>query len=130
MTGALSVQRIDGHPIWGDCVFLEARTDDAEAVREAYAQQAPEWPPLHFAVSRATAEALDPWYRLGFAQMHAYAARPSGGEPFAVEAVALRRGGPDDLETALRIDRLIYEAQAESPSYSSFALDEDETRQT
>jgi ribosomal protein S18 acetylase RimI-like enzyme len=130
MTDALSVHRIDGHPIWGDCVFLKAQTDDAEAVREAYAQQAPGWPPLHFAVSPAAAEALDPWYRLGFAQMHAYAARPSGAEPFELEGVTLRRGGVDDLETALRIDRLIYDAQAEPPSYSSHVPDEDEQRQT
>jgi ribosomal protein S18 acetylase RimI-like enzyme len=129
MPDVLKIDRFPEHPIWGDCVFLEAQTDDAEAVRGAYAEQSPGWPPLHFAVSRPSPEQLDPWYRLGFAQMHAYGARASGGEQFEAPGVTLRRGGPDDLETALRIDLLIEEAQREPPSYSSFAQDEREHRE-
>jgi ribosomal protein S18 acetylase RimI-like enzyme len=128
MPETLKVQRFDEHPVWGDCVFIEALEDDAEAVRDAYTDAAPSWPPLHFAVAQP--DRLDPWYRLGFAQMHAYGMRASGGEPFEVPGVSLRRGGTDDLETAMRIDNLIYEAQAAPPSYSSFQLDRDEHRQT
>ena len=124
------MDRIDDHAVFGPCVFLTALVDDAEAVRGAYAEQAPGWPPLHFAISKPAPEALDPWYRLGFAQMHAYGATASGGEPVDVPGVTLRVGGPDDLEDAIRIDRLIYEAQAEPPSYSSYELHEDEHRQT
>ena len=122
--------QMDEHPVFGACVFVEALVDDPETVRGAYAEQAPGWPPLHFAISKPTAEALDPWYRLGFAQMHAYGAQPSGGEQIEVPGVTLRVGGADDLETAIRIDSLIYEAQAASPSYSSYELDEAEHRQT
>ncbi len=129
MPETLKIDRFDAHPVWGACVFLEALTDDAETIRSAYAEGAPAWPPLHFAVARADDAALDPWYRLGFAQMHAYAVRPAGGETVEVAGVQLRRGGPDDLETALEIDRLIYRAQAEPPSYSSYALDDGEHRE-
>lgn len=118
----ITAERLD-HAIWGPCVFLEGK-GDPEEIREAYAREAPGWPPLHFAVVRAEPEALDPWYRLGFAQMHAYGVRESGAEPVAAPGVDIRDGGPDDLETALRIDREIYAAQAASPSFSSFVLDE------
>jgi len=130
MPDALKIDRYPEHPIWGDCVFLEAQTDDAEAVRSAYAEGAPTWPPLHFAVSGPAPEQLDPWYRLGFAQMHAYGMRASSHERFAAPGVALRPGGPNDLETAVRMDRLIERAQAEPPSYSSYAQDEQEHRKT
>jgi ribosomal protein S18 acetylase RimI-like enzyme len=108
---------------WGPHVFLEGH-GAAEEVREAYARESAAWPPLHFAIAEATAEALDPWYRLGFAQMHAYATRESGGEGVPADGVTIRRGGLDDLETAMRIDRLIHDAQAAPPSYSSVAFEE------
>jgi ribosomal protein S18 acetylase RimI-like enzyme len=128
MADILKIDRFREHPIWGDCVFLEAQTDDAEAIRGAYAESSADWPPLHFAVSGPAPEQLDPWYRLGFAQMHAYGCRTSGGEPFDAPAVTLRTGGPDDLETAIRIDRLIEEAQAAPPSYSSYREDPERHR--
>jgi ribosomal protein S18 acetylase RimI-like enzyme len=130
MPDVLKIERFPEHPIWGDCVFLEAQTDDAEAVRTAYAEGSPAWPLLHFAVSGPSAHELDPWYRLGFAQMHAYGARPSGGDVFDVPGVALRPGGPADLETAIRLDLLIEQAQRETPSYSSFTHDMREHRAT
>ena len=130
MPDVLKIERFPEHPIWGDCVFLEAQTDDAEAVRTAYTELSPGWPPLHFAVSGVSAEELDPWYRLGFAQMHAYGVRPSGGDAFEATGVVLRRGGPADLETAIRLDLLIEAAQSDAPSYSSFAQDEREHRAT
>lgn len=123
MADILSVTRMDDHPLWGACVFVEPRSGDPEAVRDAYTEESPAWPPLHFAVVPARPEALDPWYRLGFAQMHVYGVRASGGEPLDVEGVTLRPGGPADLETAIRIDELIAAEQAASPSYSSFAHD-------
>jgi len=130
MPETLKIDRFDAHPVWGACVFLEAQADDAEAVRSAYAEGAGDWPPLHFAVARATPGALDPWYRLGFAQMHAYAARAATAEPFDIAGVELRRGGPHDLDTAVAIDGLIYEAQAAPPSYSSFEPDPEDVRRT
>src|SRR5882724_11309645 len=108
---------------WGAHVFLEG-VGEAEEIRTAYALESGDWPPLHFAIAEATAEALDPWYRLGFEQMHAYAVRESGGERAPAPGVQIRRGGAGDLETAMRIDRLIPEAQVGSPSYSSVAFEE------
>jgi predicted N-acetyltransferase YhbS len=125
----LKVLRVDDHQVFGACVFVEPLVDEAETIRSAYAQEAPGWPPLHFAIAKPTPEALDPWYRLGFAQMHAYGVRPSGGERESVAGVTVRRGGPADLEDAIRIDALIYEAQAAPPSYSSYEVDDAEHRQ-
>lgn len=112
---------------WGPHVFLEG-SGTAEEIRGAYARDSAAWPPLHFAIAETTPEALDPWYRLGFAQMHAYGKRESGGERAVAPGVAIRRGGPEDIETALRIDRLITEAQAVSPSYSAVAAEESPDR--
>jgi N-acetylglutamate synthase-like GNAT family acetyltransferase len=126
----LKVLRVDDHSVFGACVFVEALVADAETVRSAYAEESPGWPPLHFAIAKPTPEALDPWYRLGFAQMHAYGVRPSGGERESVPGVSVRCGGPADLDDAMRIDALIYEAQAASPSYSSYSVDPEEHRST
>jgi len=116
------------HPVFGACVFLEGE-GAPEALRSEYAERAPEWPALHFAiVSPPTGEALDPWYRLGFAQMHAYGMRESGGARVGAPGVTIRRGGPADLDLALRIDGLVYEAQAVSPSFSSYAVDDEARR--
>ena len=54
---------------WGPHVFFEG-SGEAEEIRDAYARESADWPPLHFAVAEAKPEALDPWYRLGYAQMH------------------------------------------------------------
>jgi len=117
---------LDDHPLWGRCVFLEAE-GSPEEIRTEYAERAGEWPDLQFAiVSPPTGAALDPWYRLGFAQMHAYGMRESGGA--GPEGVAIRRGGPEDIETAVRIDALIYAAQAAAPSFSSEQVDPAERR--
>jgi ribosomal protein S18 acetylase RimI-like enzyme len=130
VTEALEVQLMSDHPIWGECVFVEALLDDPEEVRGAYAEQSPAWPRLHFAISKPTARALDPWYRLGFAQMHAYGVRASGGVRLDVPGVTLRRGSIEDLDGALAIDRLIYDAQAGPPSYSTEAYDGAAQRQS
>jgi ribosomal protein S18 acetylase RimI-like enzyme len=123
MSETLKVTQIDDHEVFGACVFLEAQTGDPEAVRDAYTTESPRWPPLHFAISAPAPEALEPWYLLGFHQMHVYGMRPSGAERAEAAGVTLRPGGPEDLETAIRIDRLIYDEQAASPSYSSYELD-------
>jgi hypothetical protein len=120
---AITVQHSD-HPIWGPCVFLEAE-GEPEEIRDEYARDAPGWPLLHFAIARP--DGLEPWYRLGFAQMHAYGKRESGAERLELPEVTIRPGGPSDLETAIRIDLVIHEAQATTPSFSSFELDERRT---
>jgi ribosomal protein S18 acetylase RimI-like enzyme len=124
MTGTASLTvRFAENRIWGPHVFLEA-TGDPEPIRDAYAREAPGWPRRHFALVEPTPEALDAWYRLGFAQMHAYGERASGAERSETSGIAIRRGGPADLETALRIDRVIHDLQVASPSFASLPLDE------
>ena len=54
----LKVLRVDDHPVFGPCAFVEALVPDVEAVRGAYAEESPGWPQLHFAVSKPTAEAV------------------------------------------------------------------------
>src|SRR3954468_14838084 len=56
----MSITVTRGHnPHWGPHVFLEGQ-GGAEEIRTAYALESGDWPPLHFAVAEATAEALDP----------------------------------------------------------------------
>jgi ribosomal protein S18 acetylase RimI-like enzyme len=127
-TASIEATVMDDHPTWGACVFLQG-SGEAEAIRDEYAARAEEWPSLHFAiVEPPTNQALDPWYRLGFAQMHAYGMRKSGGERADVPGIEIRRGGLDSLETALAVDRLIHESQAASPSFSTERLDEEQRR--
>ena len=65
---------------WGPNVWVEAAghaAEDAEDVRDLYAAAAAGWVAdgrtAHYAVVPATdADALDAWFRLGFAQQHAY----------------------------------------------------------
>jgi ribosomal protein S18 acetylase RimI-like enzyme len=130
-TDVLTATVMDDHPIWAACVFLEAPPEaDAETVRGEYARRAAEWPELHFAIVQpVTPGGLDPWYRLGFAQMHAYGLRESGGARVEAPGVSIRRAGLEQLETAIRIDRLIDEAQAAAPSFSTFFNPDDRRRQ-
>jgi ribosomal protein S18 acetylase RimI-like enzyme len=63
-----------------------------------------------------------PWYELGFARMHVrgvfeLAARERSELP---EGYMLRRGGPNDLELALELDRVLDEAQQRGPSFALF----------
>lgn len=63
-----------------------------------------------------------PWYELGFARMHvrgvfAIAAREHSELP---AGYSLRRGGPNDLELALELDRVLDEAQQRGPSFALF----------
>lgn len=96
---------------------------EPEAVRDLYAAAAPVWVEQgvqrHLVVVPVLDEELDPWYRLGFAQMHMEAVRETGGEPLALPpGVTIRRGGPADVETAaLPINGLIMDLQERSPSF-------------
>ena len=106
---------------WGRHVFVDRAGHAAaepELVRDLYAHAAERWAAegreRHFVLVPALETDLDPWYRLAFAQMQLDAIRPSGGvagEPPA--GIAIRRGGPDDLEhAALPLANLIWEHQA------------------
>ena len=111
---------------WDRHVFVDRAghaAADAETLRLLWAAAAETWWDSgirrFFANVPSTAARLDPWYRLGFAQMHQDAIRATGdGRPMPPAGVAIRRGGLDDIETAIRINRLIAATQLESPSFS------------
>lgn len=107
---------------------------EPEAVRDLYAVAAPAWVDSgverHFAAVPVLADLLDPWYRLGFGQMHMEAIRGSGGDGRELPpGVTIRRGGPDDVETAaIPVNRLIMDLQELSPSFLPNPLSEEQER--
>jgi GNAT superfamily N-acetyltransferase len=119
-------------PIFGRSVWIHRAghaADDPEVMRDLYAAAAPEWLnhgfDRHYVYVPAIPEYLDPWYRLGFAQMHLEAIRDTGREhlPFP-QGVTVRRGSPADIEEiAIPFNNLIAETQARAPSFSTFRHD-------
>ncbi len=120
-------------PIWGNLAWMERAghaARDAELTRDLYAAAADSWVDAgavrHYVLVPALPDDLEPWYRLGFAHMHVEAIRESGCEPRPLpDGLAIRRGGPEGLEDAIKIDRLIQELQGRPPSFSIEAADED-----
>jgi GNAT superfamily N-acetyltransferase len=120
-------------PFWGNLAWVDRASHaagGAELMRDLYAAAAEVWVERganrNYVLVPALDEDLDPWYRLGFAQMHVEAIGPSGAGPASLpDGVTIRRGGPKDLEDAIPIDRLIQEVQAVSPSFSFDASKED-----
>jgi GNAT superfamily N-acetyltransferase len=118
--------------LWGRHVFVDRAghaARDAETLRGLWAAAAETWwaggTRRFFANVPSTAARLDPWYRLGFAPMHQDAICATGGEARLPAGVTIRRGGLDDLETAIRIGREIAETQARAPSFSDLQPGED-----
>ena len=111
--------------LWGRHVFVDRAGHAAaepEVVRDLFAAAAEHWwddgARRFLAAVPSTATALEPWLRLGFAQMHQDAIRETGGEASAPAGLTIRRGGPDDVGLALRIDRKIGATQERSPSFA------------
>ena len=107
--------------------------DDAELLRDVYAVAAEPWVEAgaerHYVLVPAFAEALAPWYRLGFAHMHVEGIRRSGGYEAATPAgVTIRRGTRADLEIAEEIDLEIFQLHARSPSFARLTLDREARR--
>jgi GNAT superfamily N-acetyltransferase len=107
---------------------------DPEPMRDLYAAAAPGWVEagarLHLAMVPALPAMIDPWYRLGFAQMQLHGIRPARGEPSQPPAgVSIRQGGRDDLErVATTLGGLIWEHQALSPTFTGLQPPPAETR--
>lgn len=111
-------------PTWGRHAFVDRAGHaggDPELVRDLWAAASEGWwqrgARRFFANVPSTRDRLDPWERLGFAQMHQEAIRATDAEPVAVDGVAIRRGGLDDIEVAMRIGREIGLTQSRPPSY-------------
>lgn len=132
LVGSVGERRYLGRSAWIDRAGHAAA--EGEVLRDLYAAAAEPWVAAgvrrHFANVPVGDEWLDPWYRLGFAQMHMAAIRPSGGNGARPPAgVRIRRGGPEDVETAaIPVNQLIMELQAVSPSFLPVPLTEEEER--
>jgi GNAT superfamily N-acetyltransferase len=124
VTGYLFGRR--GGGVFGEHVFVEragSAADEPEIMRDLYAAAAPAWlasgARRHLVLVPATDAFLDPWYRLGFAQMHVEAIRPTGAEAVPLpHGVAIRQGGIVDIEVALGLAHVIGDIQQETPSYA------------
>ncbi len=97
---------------------------DAEAVRDLYAHLARTWPPRHQVLVPASApELVDAFFRLAHGLQFVLAVR--GTEPSAPVDFGgtIRPGVPDDLPAIAAFDRILWQVQAESPSFSGMAVD-------
>jgi GNAT superfamily N-acetyltransferase len=102
-----------------------------ETVRELYAALAARWVAAganrHLALVPATDEALmDPWLRLAFGVQFVFAVRETEAMKPVRANVKIRPGTPDDLELVARLDRGLWEHQAQSPSFSGLTIPTDE----
>jgi GNAT superfamily N-acetyltransferase len=110
--------------VWGRHVLVDRAghaAGDAELARDLFAAAAERWSARgaqrYLVNVPSLPERLDPWYRLGFAQMHQDAIRETGGGPAPAAGVSIRQGGRDDVDLAVRVDRQIAEVQTLSPSF-------------
>jgi len=110
--------------LWGTHAWVPPAghaSADPEVIRDLYAALAPDWieegARLQFVLVPAFTEAMDPWYRLAFAQMQVHAVRPSGGP--APGDSGIRPGGPDDLErVAAELGSVIWDHQRGPATFS------------
>ena len=110
---------------WGANVWIDPAghaVEEAEDLRDLYAAAAARWVgegrSRHYAVAPATDGALlDAWYRLGFGQQQALAARevPAAEMPANVRAAEER-----DIEPLVELGPLLPDHQAGSPVFSDF----------
>jgi ribosomal protein S18 acetylase RimI-like enzyme len=76
----------------------------------------------HYAWIFDSALETSPWYDLGFARMHARGVLALQGQREEAWPLgySLRRGGPADLEVALKLDHILDQAQQRGPSFALF----------
>jgi GNAT superfamily N-acetyltransferase len=102
--------------------------EDAEITRDLYAALSERWSQagiaMHLARVPMTSRDLDPWYRLGFAQMQVDAIREPGGDGAPVpEGVIIRRGSLDDLDAIVDTQAtLIWEHQRKAPVFTGITV--------
>ncbi|MGZ4149763.1 MAG: N-acetyltransferase family protein [Actinomycetota bacterium] len=133
---AFIVAQVSDHSAFGRHAWIahagHAATEP-EALRDCYAAAADAWvgagATRHYVLVPTLPADLDPWYRLGFHHMHVEAIRETGADevPFP-PGIQLRRGGIDDLDTAMRLDRLISDTQGATPSFGWVPEDEEARR--
>ena len=92
----------------------------AEAVRDCFATLAVEWGVRRFAVAvpASDRDLLDAWFRLAFGCQFYWGVRPSEEIAPAGADVLIRPATPDDLEAEFEAERILWELQTLSPSFS------------
>jgi GNAT superfamily N-acetyltransferase len=134
---AYLVGRLEDDPLLDDVRGLvdfagcAAAPGEAEAVRDLYAALAARWvaagAPRHVALVPAADEALvDAWLRLAFGVQFVWAVREATAMRPVEADVVIRPGTPDDLAAVAHFDRLLYEHQAGSPSFSGISIPSDD----
>jgi GNAT superfamily N-acetyltransferase len=96
---------------------------DAEVVRDLYATLAADWMAAacrrHTVYVPATDTALvDAWFRLAFGCQFVTAVRETTPALPIDADVEIRAGTPDDLDAVAEFDRMLWELQSDSPSFS------------
>jgi len=128
VAAALGEDAIRGRHAW--CGLDDHALDDdedADLYRDLYALAGSIWleqgAPTHVVVVPAIGSALGAWLDAGFAKQQVLAERSTAGAtPGVSAAVAIRRGGANDLETALRLADLIWHELVAPPAWSEAAL--------
>jgi GNAT superfamily N-acetyltransferase len=110
-----------------DFAGCAAADGEAETVRDLYAALAARWVAAgcvrHAAAIPATDEPLiDAWLRLAFGVQFIWAVRETAAMRPVEADVEIRPGTPDDLERVAQFDRLLWELQTGSPSFSGLRL--------
>jgi GNAT superfamily N-acetyltransferase len=118
-----------------DFAGCAAAEGEAETIRDLYAALAARWVAAganrHLALIPATDEALmDSWLRLAFGVQFVFAVRETEAMKPVRANVKIRPGAPDDLELVARLDRGLYEHQAQSPSFSGLKIPTDDEFRT
>lgn len=118
-----------GRNAWIDAAGSATR--DPEVLRDVYGFLAERWVEdgyrRHYAVVPVLPENLEPWYRLGFHQMHVAAGivETRSELPELPDGVSIREAGIEDLDDIVRIDVLIFEHQRTGPSYGLMDMEAD-----
>lgn len=131
---AFILARLEEDEIFGRNAWVDAAgsaTRDPEVLRDVYGFVAERWVEdgyrRHFVVVPTLHEDLDPWYRLGFHQMHVAAgiAETRPDPPKLPDGVTIREGGIEDLDDVVRIDVLIFQHQRMGPSFGLIDVEAD-----
>jgi GNAT superfamily N-acetyltransferase len=114
-----------------DFAGCAAAEGESETVRDLYAALAARWSAAganrHLALIPASDEPLmDPWLRLAFGVQFVFAVRETAAMKPVRADVKVRPGTPDDLDLVIRLDRELWEHQAQSPSFSGLAIPSEE----
>jgi len=118
-----------GRNAWIDAAGSATR--DPEVLRDVYGFLAERWVEdgyrRHYAVVPVLPKNLEPWYRLGFHQMHVAAGivETRSEPPELPDWVSIREAGIEDLDYIVRIDVLIFEHQRTGPSYGLMDMEAD-----